>query len=181
MIGTGRVAVRAGTAPSGRRFAAAHGNTTLSLGTETHVPRWPLRKIAVGKSRPKILHQFELLVQMSDGSVVKRRTQLPRDEIRMVNDQRNSLLWNPSRSDLVQVDLGAKGRLDKFNAKYRAFHGGEEAVGGAAGEAAETAEAAGEAGEEEADPYLDLMGVGFTPIKGGNVAFKKGNRRSGKK
>lgn len=143
------------------------------------MPRWPLRKIAVGKSRPKVLHQFELLVQMSDGSVVKRRTQLPRDEIRMVNDQRNSLLWNPSRSDLVQVDLGAKGRLDKFNAKYRAFHGGEEAA--AAGEtAAEKTEAAAEAAEE-GDPYLDLMGVGFTPIKGGNVAFKKGNRRSGKK
>ena len=46
------------------------------------------------KARPAIFYQFETLVEMSDGSVIKRYSQAPKDEIRMINDQRNNLMWN---------------------------------------------------------------------------------------
>ncbi|KAG7196147.1 uncharacterized protein KQ657_000159 [Scheffersomyces spartinae] len=80
-----------------------------------------MRKIAPGKARPAIFHQFETLVELSDGSVVKRRSQAPKDEIRMITDQRNHPLWNPFRSDLNVVDPNATGRRSRFQAKYAEF------------------------------------------------------------
>ena len=50
-----------------------------------------MKRIVQGKARPAIFyHQFETLVEMSDGSVIKRYSQAPKDEIRMINDQRNN-------------------------------------------------------------------------------------------
>ena len=61
---------------------------------------------------------------MSDGSVIKRYSQAPKDEIRMINDQRNNLMWNPNNNDLrnggiggLGGDLQAKGKVNKFKQK----------------------------------------------------------------
>ncbi|KAI5956535.1 MRPL36 [Candida jiufengensis] len=85
-----------------------------------------MRKIKLGKARPAIMYQFDTLVELSDGSVIKRRSQAPKDEIRMINDQRNSLKWNPHRSDLDTSDLTLTGKIGKFKTKYSGFSGDEE-------------------------------------------------------
>ncbi|RLV95206.1 54S ribosomal protein L36 mitochondrial [Spathaspora sp. JA1] len=76
-----------------------------------------MRKIRMGKARPAIFYQFDTLVELSDGSVIKRRSQAPKDEIRMISDQRNSSLWNPTRSDLL-VDQTQTGKVSKFRSRY---------------------------------------------------------------
>ncbi|KAI5967966.1 MRPL36 [Candida margitis] len=85
-----------------------------------------MRKIKLGKARPAIMYQFDTLVELSDGSVIKRRSQAPKDEIRMINDQRNSLRWNPHRADLDTSDLTATGKIGKFRSKYAGFSGEED-------------------------------------------------------
>ncbi|KAI5964174.1 MRPL36 [Candida pseudojiufengensis] len=85
-----------------------------------------MRKIKLGKARPAIMYQFDTLVELSDGSVIKRRSQVPKDEIRMINDQRNSLKWNPHRSDLDTSDLTLTGKIGKFKTKYSNFTNDEE-------------------------------------------------------
>ncbi|SCW01298.1 LAFE_0D09494g1_1 [Lachancea fermentati] len=89
-----------------------HGTNQVTL------PRRPLKKIRLGKARPAIYHQFEVQVELSDGSVITRRSQVPKNEIRLIQDQRNNPLWNPSRDDLAVVDANAGGRMDKFKQKY---------------------------------------------------------------
>ncbi|CCK68584.1 mitochondrial 54S ribosomal protein bL31m KNAG_0B01370 [Huiozyma naganishii CBS 8797] len=85
---------------------------------KTAIPRRPVRKIPIGKARPAIYHQFDVAVEMSDGSVVMRRSQFPKAELRLIQDQRNNPLWNTSRSDLVVVDANAAGSIGKFKQKY---------------------------------------------------------------
>ncbi|RCK64979.1 54S ribosomal protein L36, mitochondrial [Candida viswanathii] len=78
-----------------------------------------MKKIKLGKARPAIFYQFDTLVELSDGSVVKRFSQAPKDEIRMLNDQRTSLLWNPHRDDLRSAEsLIDTGKVGRFRARY---------------------------------------------------------------
>ncbi|KAL6451195.1 MRPL36 54S ribosomal protein L36 [Candida maltosa Xu316] len=85
-----------------------------------------MRKIKLGKARPAIFYQFDTLVELSDGSVITRKSQAPKDEIRMISDQRNSLAWNPHRSDLSGADLNATGKIGKFKSRFSAFEAQEE-------------------------------------------------------
>lgn len=89
--------------------------------------RREMRKIKLGRARPAIFHQFDTLVELSDGSVIKRRSQAPKDELRMISDSRNSTLWNPNRSDLVTVDPNATGKVNKFKQRYSSFDQDESA------------------------------------------------------
>lgn len=113
-----------------------------------------MRKIKLGKARPTIFHQFETLVELSDGSVIKRRSQAPKDEIRMINDQRNSLLWNPHRSDLVTVDPNATGKVNKFKQRFADFD--EQ-----------------ESGEGKDDDFIELMGHNVQEVASGGKLFDK--------
>lgn len=128
-----------------------------------------MKKIKMGRARPTIFHQFETLVELSDGSVVRRRSQAPKDEIRMISDQRNSTLWNPHRSDLVTVDPNATGKVNKFRQRYAAF-GQEEPSGGS-----------GDVGEKQGkkqDDFVDLMGENVTEVaSGGKLQNKKENKK----
>lgn len=115
--------------------------------------RRELKKIEVGKARPTIFHQFETLVELSDGSVISRWSQAPKDEIRMIADQRNSTLWNPHRSDLSVSDPNATGKISKFNQRFADFE------------------------PEANDDLVELMANNVSDVKlGGNVFDKKSNR-----
>lgn len=78
-------------------------------------------KIRLGKARPAIFYQFDTLVELSDGSVVRRRSQAPKDEIRMISDIRNSPLFNPHRSDLSVADPNATGKINVFQQRFGDF------------------------------------------------------------
>lgn len=85
-----------------------------------------MNTIKMGKARPAIFHQFETFVELSDGSVIRRRSQAPKDEVRMISDQRSSTLWNPTRDDLDDTDPNAVGKVDKFKKRFGGFDGGKE-------------------------------------------------------
>ncbi|CAK7897032.1 54S ribosomal protein L36, mitochondrial [[Candida] anglica] len=160
-----------------RRNIAMKGDVHLSN-------RRVMRKIRVGKARPAIFHQFETLVELSDGSVVKRTSQAPKDEIRMINDQRNSMLWNPNRSDLISVDANAADRVNKFKQRFASFDKFETEQDRirktiAANEKTETTgnAAAPVVVEEETDDYIELMGMNVQEVKGGQVFSRKANRK----
>lgn len=113
-----------------------------------------MRKIKQGKARPAIFHQFETLVELSDGSVIKRRSQAPKDEIRMINDQRNSVLWNPNRSDLVTADPNATGKVNKFKQRFSSFEA------------------------EQNDELVELLGENAKEVvKGGKLFDKKASKK----
>ena len=100
-------------------------NPSMSSG-DVLLDRRPKKKIQVGKARPAIYYKFDTVVQLSDGSVVVRRSQTPKAEMKIINDQRNNPMWNPSRKDLTQVYERAAGRLSKFKQKYSLFEDLEE-------------------------------------------------------
>lgn len=139
-------------APSG--VTTTFARTIVGKGQVHLSNRRVMKKIQMGKARPAIFHQFDTFVELSDGSVVKRRSQAPKDEIRMITDQRNSELWNPNRSDLSTSDL-ATGKISKFRAKFAAF----------------------DTTEEKGDDLLEMMGHNVEEIKGGTLYDKKKNRR----
>lgn len=143
-----------------------------------------MRKIQVGKARPTIFHQFETLIELSDGSVIKRTSQAPKDEIRMINDQRNSALWNPHRSDLVSMDAAAADRVNKFKQRFATFDKFETAKD----KMIKNLEAQDASGDkkvektEDTDDYLDLMGFNIQEVqKGGKLYNKKLEKQKGKK
>lgn len=108
----------------------------------------------MGKARPAIFHQFDTLVELSDGSVIRRRSQAPRDEMRMVVDQRNNALWNP-HADVETADLDATGKVSKFKERFAQFE---------------------DDGDKSAsdDSLLELLGQNVTEVqKGGRVFIKK--------
>lgn len=96
------------------------GNPNATVPSDVSLSgRRVMRKIRLGKARPAIFHQFDTLVELSDGSVIKRFSQAPKDEIRMINDQRTSSLWNPHRDDLKSSDLLTEtGKIGRFRSKY---------------------------------------------------------------
>lgn len=123
------------------------------------IPRRPLKKIRLGKARPAIYHKFDCLVELSDGSVIQRKSQYPKTEIRMITDQRNNPLWNESRPDLSIVDVNARGRLNKFKEKYSQYEQEEEP-------------------EENKDELFNLLGENHQEVKlGGNLAQRTKNKR----
>lgn len=128
---------------------------SISMKGDVHLSnRRVMRKIKQGKARPAIFHQFETLVELSDGSVIKRRSQAPKDEIRMINDQRNSVLWNPNRSDLVTADPNATGKVNKFKQRFSSFEA------------------------EQNDDLVELLGENAKEVvKGGKLFDKKASKK----
>ncbi|SGZ57071.1 CIC11C00000000794 [Sungouiella intermedia] len=133
-----------------------NASRNVAMKNEVHLSnRRVMRKIKMGKARPAIFHQFDTLVELSDGSVIKRRSQAPKDELRMINDQRNSPLWNPNRSDLVTADPNATGKVNKFKKRFSQFQ-------------------AEEAEEKKSDDFVELMGHNVTEVQaGGKIHDKK--------
>lgn len=129
----------------------------VSFANDVHLSnRRVMRKIEMGRARPAIFHQFDSWVELSDGSVVKRRSQAPKDEIRMINDQRNSTLWNPLRSDLSNSDPNATGKVNKFKQRFSGFA----------------------AKEDKADNFVDLMSDNVTEVqKGGKILDKRRSKK----
>lgn len=162
-----------------KRFAgtAYHGVSQVAL------PKRPLRKIRLGKARPAIYHQFEVQVELSDGSVITRRSQFPKDQIRLIQDQRNSPLWNESKKDLVIVDANSGGRMDKFKQKYASVYSIEDKPiedVSAKKDVKQEAKAVEEQTDDDfgMDDYLTLLNTNAQEVqKGGKMATKKKDKK----
>lgn len=151
------------------------------------LPRRPLKKIGVGKARPAIYYQFNTQVELSDGSVITRRSQFPKDELRMITDQRNNPLWNASKPNASLLDAESKGKLNKFKSKFASFEqSGKSAAEVEAEEKKAEAERlhrlkTGEVAkkvEAESDDFLDLLSSNYQEVKlGGNLAQKEKRKK----
>ncbi|SMN18006.1 similar to Saccharomyces cerevisiae YBR122C MRPL36 Mitochondrial ribosomal protein of the large subunit [Maudiozyma saulgeensis] len=163
------------------------------------LPRRPMKKIKLGKARPAIYHQFEVAVEMSDGSVVMRKSQFPKAEVRLIQDQRNNPLWNTSRSDLIVVDANAAGSIDKFKQKYSSIfsveeetlestpNGNDKSVTDIKKQKEETKKTSKMVTPETAedhshddfgmDDYLSLLDDSSKQIKSGKIASKKNSSK----
>ncbi|QLL34621.1 hypothetical protein HG536_0G04830 [Torulaspora globosa] len=146
------------------------------------IPRRPLKKIRLGKARPAIYHEFTVQVELSDGSVITRRSQFPKAQLRLIQDQRNNPLWNPSRDDLVVVDANASGRVDKFEQRYGSMFSMKSEKPNAEVKAKEQAGEGQKAdvGYEdpfEIDDYLSLLNEDSSQIKTGKLATKKKSKK----
>ncbi|KAK1149274.1 hypothetical protein N8T08_006496 [Aspergillus melleus] len=112
--------------------------------------------------RPKNPYTFTQLITLSDGSTFTHRTTSPAPVYRSTRDTRNSLLWNPSSSKLMNVEDDEAGRLAAFRARFgRGFDAntpveGEES-GGKEKLSKEEAAAEAAAAQEEEDNLLDLI------------------------
>lgn len=166
---------------SAKRFSSTHV-------LDGALPKRPLKKIELSKARPAIYHKFNCLTENSDGSVSIRRSQLPKDEHRLIQDMRNTPMWNPHRSDLEVVDANAGGRLEKFNKRFAQFtvqeEQSQEKEAKAAKETVEKEETVQEEEVKEADnlmldDYLELLGQNVQDVqKGGKLAVKvKGKKK----
>ncbi|VEU23732.1 DEKNAAC105053 [Brettanomyces naardenensis] len=146
------------------------------------LPERPVKKIRIGKARPAIYYKFDTLVELSDGSVIRRRSQFPKDELRMITDQRNNPIWNASKPDISLLDAEAKGKLSKFKSKFAAFEDS-----GKTDEELETERkkveqerkvrletgTAPKKTKKDHDDWLDILESNYTEQKlGGNVAQK---------
>ncbi|KAK6462983.1 hypothetical protein DFJ63DRAFT_99704 [Scheffersomyces coipomensis] len=162
-----------------RNMTRGSGGDAVSLSN-----RRVMRKIKMGKARPAIFYQFDTLVELSDGSVVKRRSQAPKDEIRMISDQRNSTLWNPNRSDIVTIDPNSTGKVHKFKQRFAFFEGNEEqsqipnesADAQPDQEKIEQQQKASKAN----DDFLDLLGQNAEEVQKGGKLFNKKESRNRK-
>lgn len=164
--------IKNGLVPVSRSFqrnVAMKGDVHLSN-------RRVMRKIKLGKARPAIFHQFETLVELSDGSVIKRRSQAPKDEIRMINDQRNSTLWNPHRSDLASINPNATGKVNRFKQRFSSFEQkDDQEVADVQTENA--ADSENNQTKSKHDDYIELMGHNVEEVKGGKLLDKKSNKK----
>ncbi|KAL4881593.1 hypothetical protein BJY04DRAFT_188404 [Aspergillus karnatakaensis] len=113
--------------------------------------------------RPKRPYTFTQLITLSDGSTFTHRTSSPLPVYRSTRDTRNSIVWNPSSSKLMNLEDDEAGRLAAFRAKYgRGFDVSSAKSEGEADEKGlseaerEQAQAQREA-EEEDDNMLDLI------------------------
>ncbi|KAJ5638002.1 hypothetical protein N7490_007881 [Penicillium lividum] len=111
--------------------------------------------------RPKRPYTFTQLITLSDGSAFTHRTTSPAPVYRSTRDTRNSLLWNPSSSKLMNVEDDEAGRLAAFRARFgRSFDASApaaEADPAAAKAAEDAAKAQEKADQEEEDNLLDLI------------------------
>lgn len=164
--------IKNGLVPVSRSFqrnVAMKGDVHLSN-------RRVMRKIKLGKARPAIFHQFETLVELSDGSVIKRRSQAPKDEIRMINDQRNSTLWNPHRSDLASINPNATGKVNRFKQRFSSFEQKDDQEV-ADVEMENAADSENIQTKSKHDDYIELMGHNVEEVKGGKLLDKKSNKK----
>lgn len=99
-------------------FQQVRTKTFIPRGGKSLVPRRVPRKLRVGDVRPAIYHKFEHVVELSDGSTIKRKSQFSRLEWKYLADQRNTPLWNPSLPDLQAQELDEAGRLAKFRKRF---------------------------------------------------------------
>lgn len=154
---------------------------------QSALPKRPLKRIRIGKARPAIYYKFNTQVQLSDGSVITRRSQYPKDELRMITDQRNTPLWNASKPDISLLDAESKGKLNKFKSKFSSFE--------QSGKSAEEVEAQRKAAEaeklqrlktgkatkkveQEGDDFLDMLSSNYAEEKlGGNLAQKEKRKK----
>jgi ribosomal protein L31 len=137
------------------------------------LPKRPQKKIHLGKARPAIYYKFNCKTEFSDGSVVVRRSVFPKDELRLIQDQRNTPLWNPNRVDLDVVDANAGGRMEKFKQKFAQFSAETQASDDAE-KTKQATESKSEEVEEQVDDYLDLLGENVQEVqKGGKLAVKQ--------
>lgn len=154
---------------------------------QSALPKRPLKKITVGKARPAIYYKFNTQVELSDGSVVLRRSQYPKDQLRMITDQRNTPLYNPSKPDASLLDAESKGKLNKFKSKFSSFEQSGKSVEEVEAEA-KKAEAerlhrlktgmAAKKVEKEEDDFLDLLSENYEEEKlGGNLAQKEKRKK----
>ncbi|KAJ5281166.1 hypothetical protein N7478_006538 [Penicillium angulare] len=111
--------------------------------------------------RPKRPYTFTQLVTLSDGSSFTHRTSSPTPVYRSTRDTRNSLLWNPTSSKLMNVEDDEAGRLAAFRARFgRSFDANApaaEADATAKKEKEEEIKAQQAAEQEEEDNLLDLI------------------------
>ncbi|KXG53135.1 uncharacterized protein PGRI_001850 [Penicillium griseofulvum] len=155
-----------------RRTAATITNSTTTI-LPTRLPTSSTTFIcsqcrhATLLRRPKRPYTFTQLITLSDGSTFTHRTTSPAPIYRSTRDTRNSLLWNPSSSKLMNVEDDEAGRLAAFRARFgRSFDASAPAAEEAAKdpvaakqaeqEAKAQAQAAKEEQEEE-DNLLDLI------------------------
>jgi len=131
-------------------------------GGRSALKRRPLRKLRSEEVRPAIYHKFEQTVELSDGSTVTRRSVYPRVEWRMLQDQRNSSIWNPSKPDLKAMLAGESGKLAKFRRKF-----------GGLGDVGEPEEGAQEAPSEDAFDLDDLMSADASQVTTGRLHQEK--------
>lgn len=142
------------------------------------------RKLTPGKTRPAIYYKFECRVELSDGSTIVRRSQYPRVEWKYLADQRNNIVWNPSRTNLKAIEADATGRLAKFKQKFGFVDpvDSSDRVDSASetkADAAKESEPAAAAPKASLiDDYYDLMGENFVPVQSGG---KLAGKRRGKK
>lgn len=175
------------TGTGGPQLAKRYASTGPRV-LKSVLPFRPLKKIRVGKARPAIYYKFDTLIEMSDGSVVKRRSQYPKGEQRMITDQRNNPIWNESKPDLAVLDAEAEGKLNKFKAKFSAFSkSGKTAEELAAEKAAadeerrilfETGVKAKKKQTDEDDAFLSILESNYTEQKlGGKLAQKEKKKK----
>ncbi|KAI9043384.1 mitochondrial 54S ribosomal protein bL31m [Aspergillus affinis] len=111
--------------------------------------------------RPKNPYTFTQLITLSDGSTFTHRTTSPAPVYRSTRDTRNSLLWNPSSSKLMNVEDDEAGRLAAFRARFgRGFDANTPVEGEESGKkelSKEEAAAEAAAAQEEEDNLLDLI------------------------
>lgn len=154
---------------------------------QSALPKRPLKKIRIGKARPAIYYKFNTQVELSDGSVITRRSQYPKDELRMITDQRNTPLWNPSKPDASLLDAESKGKLNKFKSKFSSF---EQSGKSAAEVEAEAKKAeserlqrlktgiAAKKVDTEDDDFLSMLSSNYEEEKlGGNLAQKEKKKK----
>ncbi|KAL6939939.1 hypothetical protein ACO0RG_003790 [Hanseniaspora osmophila] len=175
---------------------------TKASKSDFEVPGRMSKPIRPGHARPAFYYKFDVLVQLSDGSVIKRKSQYPKSEFKSLQDQRNTPLWNPARKDLVVLDVGS-GKVDRFKERYSnksdSFEAAASIETDAAGSkdkkdaAVKTEEQKPVEQEDEpegfdmsdVDDYLDLLGTTESTgevQKGGKVAVKrKGDDKKKKK
>lgn len=172
------------------RFSGAFIQTRNYAGRvqiQSALPKRPLKKIRVGKARPAIYYRFDTQVELSDGSVIFRKSQYPKDQLRMITDQRNTPLYNPSKPDASLLDAESKGKLNKFKSKFASF----EQSGKSTEEVeAETSKAEKERlhrlktgisakkSETDGDDFLELLSENYSEEKlGGNLAQKEKRKK----
>ncbi|KAL3476394.1 hypothetical protein BJX99DRAFT_143178 [Aspergillus californicus] len=111
--------------------------------------------------RPKRPYTFTQLITLSDGSTFTHRTTSPLPVYRTTKDTRNSLLWNPSSSKLLNLEEDEAGRLAAFRARFgRGWDANTptQESEGSSEKGTEAAEAkAAREEEEEEDNLLDLI------------------------
>ncbi|KAJ9200115.1 hypothetical protein DTO166G4_1868 [Paecilomyces variotii] len=99
-----------------RRTGSAAAGTSSILSTPTFICNQC--RHATLLRRPKRPYTFTQLITLSDGSTFTHRTTSPLPVYRSTRDTRNSLLWNPSSTKLMNVEEDEAGRLAAFRAKF---------------------------------------------------------------